>query len=127
MSGPQSAAEALGGPPLARKPLQAVCDATVGAERASQRSRVTPSHTCSGCEATWTAANTCHCSGCHASFAGVGLFDKHRAQYGEHGVCRRPADLTTTSGEPVMFFRDGIWKGPQMTEEDKLVRFGRKS
>ena len=90
---------------------------------------MTPANTCSGCTATWTGSNACHCSGCHHTFAGVRLFDAHRAQYGEHGICRRPADMTMASGpregEPIMFLRDGVWRGPEMTDEQKLERFGR--
>jgi hypothetical protein len=87
-------------------------------------------NTCGTCPATWTGTSACHCAGCHQTFVSATLFDAHRAQYGERGVCRRPADLTYTSGsragEPVMFFREGMWRGPEMTEEQKLARFGRR-
>ncbi len=80
-------------------------------------------NTCSGCPATWTGLSTCHCSGCHQTFAGVGLFDAHRTQYGESGKCRRPADMIVAgglrAGEPAMFFREGVWRGPEMTDEEK--------
>lgn len=33
---------------------------------------------CGGCDATWTGVNTSHCSGCHRTFSGPTLFDKHR-------------------------------------------------
>lgn len=35
---------------------------------------------CGGCDATWTGVNTSHCGvgGCHQTFAGPSLFDKHR-------------------------------------------------
>jgi hypothetical protein len=84
-------------------------------------------NTCSGCPATWTGVRACHCCRCHTTFAGVALFDAHRTQYGERGTCRRPADMVMTSGartgEPVMFFRDGVWCGPEMSDEQKQ-RFG---
>lgn len=84
-----------------------------------------PPNTCSGCSTTWTGVSACHCSGCHQTFAGANLFDAHRTQYGEHGTCRRPADMVATSGiragEPLMFFREGMWRGPEMTEEQKLA------
>lgn len=92
--------------------------------------KIVPPNTCSDCPATWTGLTVCHCSGCHQTFAGAGLFDVHRTQYSEHGTCRRPADMLTTSGirtgEPVMFFREGMWRGPEMTDEQKLARFGRR-
>ncbi len=87
-------------------------------------------NTCGTCSATWTGVSVCHCAGCHCTFVTATLFDAHRVQYGERGACRRPADLTFTSGprsgEPVMFFREGMWRGPEMTEEQKLARFGRR-
>lgn len=87
--------------------------------------------TCGGCEATWTALGTCHCGACHHTFSGVDLFDKHRSQYGEHGACLNPADLTIRkgprTGEPVMHLRDGIWSGPEMTDEQKAARFGSRA
>lgn len=93
-----------------------------------RRVDMTQANTCSGCRATWTGLSACHCSGCHNTFAGLVLFDAHRTQHGEFGACRRPADMVMTSGfrrgEPVMFFREGIWRGPEMTEEQKFARFG---
>ena len=87
-------------------------------------------NTCSGCSATWTGTSVCHCSSCHRTFAGVRVFDLHRTQYGEHGTCRRPADMIVTSGlragEPVMFLRDGIWRGPELSDEQKS-RFGQRA
>lgn len=74
--------------------------------------------TCGGCAAEWTGAGKCHCSGCHETFSGIGLFDRHRSRYGEHGSCKSPADL------PGIELRDGVWSYPQMTEQDKRDRFG---
>lgn len=90
--------------------------------------RVTPRITCSGCDTTWTGATRCHCSaeGCHRTFAGLGLFDRHRHNRGEHGGCDDPANIRTQAGERVMFLRDGIWSGPEMTEEQILARFGER-
>jgi hypothetical protein len=96
---------------------------------ASRERKPAPPNTCGSCSATWTGTSVCHCAGCHHTFVSSTLFDAHRTQLGERGVCRRPADLTLTSGprtgEPVMFFREGMWRGPEMTEEQKLARFGR--
>jgi hypothetical protein len=84
--------------------------------------------TCPACRTTWTGTAACHCASCHHTFAGVGLFDAHRSQYGERGACLDPATITIKSGprtgEPVMHFRDGMWRGPEMTEAEKLARFG---
>lgn len=82
--------------------------------------------TCSGCDATWTAMTACHCSGCHRTFAGVALFDRHRsAAGGEHGACLHPGRLVNANtGAPVAEFRDGMWRGPEMDEATKTKRFG---
>jgi len=84
--------------------------------------------TCGGCTATWTALGTAHCGACHRSFSTVGLFDAHRSQYGERGRCLDPATLTVRrgphAGQPIMVLRDGIWSRPEMTEAEKLARFG---
>lgn len=82
--------------------------------------------TCSGCDDTWTALGACHCSACHATFSGVALFDRHRSVAGgEHGSCLPPGRLcNVTTGERVMFLRDGMWRGPEMTDEQKTKRFG---
>ncbi len=82
--------------------------------------------TCGGCTATWTALGTAHCGACHRSFSTVGLFDAHRSQYGERGRCLDPATLTVRSGgrRALLELRDGLWCGPEMTDEEKLARFG---
>lgn len=68
---------------------------------------------CSGCPARWTGANRAHCSNprCHRTFAGVGLFDRHRVGY----RCVDPATL------PGMEFRDGLWRGPEATEDQRAA------
>jgi hypothetical protein len=85
-------------------------------------------NTCSGCTTTWTGTRLCHCGNCHRSFSGVGHFDAHRSQYGDRGSCTDPATLTirdgARAGEPAMYLRDGIWSGPEMTDEQKQARFG---
>lgn len=66
-----------------------------------------------------------HCSGCHETFSAPGLFDKHRSARGEHGVCLDPTQVRHgTSGYRLLFFRDGMWRGPEMTEDQKNARFG---
>ncbi|MEB3367392.1 FDXHR family putative zinc-binding protein [Saccharopolyspora mangrovi] len=72
-------------------------------------------HTCSGCPATWKSVNRCHCSGCHRTFSGLGLFDRHR----RYSKCVDPATVRTENGEPVMVLRGGMWGGPEILEEDK--------
>lgn len=59
---------------------------------------------------------------CHRTFAGIGLFDRHRDQHGERGKCVDPATLT--KGTPIVF-RDGMWRGPEMDEATKAKRFGK--
>lgn len=73
--------------------------------------------TCGGCDASWTALGTAHCSACHQTFASVGLFDAHRSQDGEHGTCLDPETVLSRDGERRLFFRDGMWRGPEMTAE----------
>lgn len=79
---------------------------------------------CGGCDATWTGTSICHCANCHRTFSGLGHFDAHRSQYGERGSCIDPATLTAQGGkrigEPLMFFREGMWRGPE-TDADGLA------
>lgn len=92
--------------------------------------RTTPTITCPRCDHTWTATGAAHCGGggCHRTFSTARLFDLHRSpRGGEHGSCLDPAEIPPrATGEPVMVLRDGMWRGPEMTEEQKLARFGPK-
>lgn len=83
-----------------------------GAETAEKRA-VRP-NTCSGCAATWQGLRVAHCRGCHRTFAGVGLFDLHRTA---DGRCLDPETVVGRDGERRLFFRDGMWRGPEATEE----------
>lgn len=44
------------------------------------------------------------------------------------GTCRDPATLTyragQRAGEQVMFWRDGLWRAPEMTDEEKVAMVG---
>lgn len=75
--------------------------------------------TCGGCPAVWTGVNRAHCSGCHATFNAVGLFDLHR----RGGVCLDPEEIVIgrgpRTGERLLFLRDGVWCGPEATAELK--------
>ncbi|RAS65633.1 hypothetical protein C8D87_104183 [Lentzea atacamensis] len=31
------------------------------------------------------------------------------------------------TGEPLMSFREGVWRGPAMTEEQKVAKYGGKA
>jgi hypothetical protein len=88
-------------------------------------------HTCSGCPAVWTGSRAAHATCCHRTFASVSLFDAHRSIVGSHGTCKDPAALTFQSGPRagarVMFYRDGIWRSPEMTDEQKAEAFGSRS
>lgn len=77
------------------------------------------------CGARWTARTAAHCAavGCHRTFAGASLFDAHRRSIGDHGACRDPAEIVTASGERVMFYRGGMWRGPE--DPDAAERWGR--
>lgn len=81
---------------------------------------------CSGCPNTWTAGGAAHCAapGCHRLFSTPRLFDLHRSVRGEHGACLNPEQIRNGSGERIMFLRDGMYRGPEMTEAQKLARFG---
>lgn len=83
--------------------------------------------TCGGCDATWTGTGRAHCaaSGCHRTFAAAALFDLHRSARGEHGSCLDPESIRHgKTGERLMFYRNGMWRGPEMTEEQKAKAFG---
>lgn len=79
---------------------------------------------CGGCGATWTGTGRAHCRGCCQLFATAGLFDRHRSAGGERGRCLDPAGLVNAAGARIMFLRDGMWRGPEMTEAQKSARFG---
>lgn len=74
-------------------------------------------NTCGGCPATWTGLSVAHCAACHETFSGVQLFDAHRSADGERGACIPPAEVQGRGGEQRMFFRDGMWRGPEMSDE----------
>lgn len=80
---------------------------------------------CGDCTTTWTAGGAAHCSACHRLFSTPRLFDLHRStKGGEHGSCLAPDLIANASGDRLLFLRDGMWRGPEMTEEQKLARFG---
>lgn len=80
--------------------------------------------TCATCPDTWTAGGAAHCSRCHRLFSTPSMFDKHRSQYGERGACLDPETVVDNKGERVLFLRDGMWRGPEMTAAQKAARFG---
>lgn len=81
-------------------------------------------NTCKGCEASWTGLKMCHCGACHRTFSTVRLFDKHRSPVGDHGSCKDPSTITTRVGDPVMVLAGGVWRGPAMTEAQKIAKYG---
>lgn len=86
--------------------------------------------TCGGCGATWRGTAVAHCGGCHRSFSGPSTFDDHRSQYGDRGACLDPATVLVKTGPragtPLLVLRpDGIWAGPEMTDDRKRRAFGR--
>lgn len=78
------------------------------------------------CGAKWTALNAAHCGSCHQTFSGSSLFDLHRSVAGPHGTCRGPSGITNNRGERVMFYRNGMWRGPELTEDQKARFVGGK-
>lgn len=72
------------------------------------------------CGKEWSGTRACHCGGCHETFSGIALFDKHRSQYGEHGRCLDPATLAGVE------LRDGVWSRPEMDADAKARAFGRQ-
>jgi hypothetical protein len=81
---------------------------------------------CSRCGSTWTALGAAHCAaeGCHQTFSAVSLFDRHRYVTRDHGGCVAPAEMMD-KGKQVAFFRDGMWRGPELSEEQRRKMFGR--
>lgn len=77
------------------------------------------------CGAAWSGVSRCHCSGCHITWSGATLFDQHRWHKGGKDGCWPPGELTA-QGKPLVS-RDGIWGGPEMTEQQKTARFGRRA
>jgi hypothetical protein len=87
----------------------------------AEQSKPTPPNSCSGCGASWTGVTVAHCAadGCHQTFASPGLFDQHREttrDLTDQGRCLNPASIRH-NGTRVMFFRDGMWRGPQLSAE----------
>lgn len=96
----------------------------------AESSRTAPPNSCSGCGATWTGAGPAHCAApnCHLTFASAGLFDKHREAtrgIADHGRCLDPATVRN-NGQRIMFFREGMWRGPVATEADRARMGWRK-
>lgn len=84
--------------------------------------------TCGGCDQTWTAIGAAHCGACHtAPFSTARLFDLHRTAIGEHGRCLNPGQIRNRADEQVMFLRDGMWRGPELTDDEKTARFGSRT
>jgi hypothetical protein len=85
-----------------------------------------PPNSHGACGATWTGGSAAHCSGCCKTFVGPSLFDAHRSARGERGDCIDPETLTNRAGDRIAFYRDGMWRGPEMTDAQKAARFGDK-
>jgi hypothetical protein len=85
---------------------------------ATESAKVRP-NTCGRCDATWTAKRAAHCGGCCRTFATVVLFDAHRSADGPHGTCLDPETVVGESGHRRLFFRDGMWRGPELTDEQR--------
>ena len=75
---------------------------------------------CSRCGATWKALGAAHCAadGCHRTFSSAGLFDLHRQATVTAGKCLNPVHIRA-KGQRAMFYREGMWRGPQVPAEDR--------
>ena len=82
--------------------------------------------TCAACTTSWTGVAVAHCGSCHQTFAGPGLFDRHRQQYGERGRCVDPAEVRGRDGYRILFLRDGMWRGPEADDEKLTALRGRR-
>lgn len=70
------------------------------------------------CGRTWTQRGnrTSHCDGCHATFATLDLFDRHRTGPWEARRCLDPAtENLGTMKRPVAVAQDdeGVWSTPE--------------
>lgn len=88
--------------------------------RASTDRRASSVIGCGGCSVTWTGLSRCHCAAdtCHVTLSGVSLFEQHR----RGGRCT-PPDQMTVAGEPLRLV-DGVWRGPQMSDDEVAARTG---
>lgn len=68
-------------------------------------------YSCGGCDTRWPGISRCHCSGCHQTFSGLELFDKHRRERHGDGYCIPPEDVVNREGIRQMFITNGIWHG----------------
>lgn len=74
---------------------------------------------CNRCRATWAALGAAHCGGCCRMFSTARHFDLHRSARGDHGTCLDPATIINARGERLLFHRNGMWRGPVISEEQK--------
>jgi hypothetical protein len=84
----------------------------------ARSSKPMPPNSCSGCDTVWTGVSAAHCAadGCHQLFSSVKLFDQHREATRDAGRCLDPMSVRH-KGVRVMFFRDGMWRSPPMSDE----------
>jgi hypothetical protein len=84
-------------------------------ERQREAARSTVRYTCSGCTNTWPGVSRCHCAGCHETFSGLALFDRHRRDIKGVGTCLDPASIMVESKdgsvERVMYLTGDLWYG----------------
>lgn len=75
-------------------------------------------YTCGGCDSRWSGVSRAHCTGCHRTFGGVNLFDRHRRDVRGEGTCVDPATIVgKESGEREMFETNGIWQSVETPAE----------
>jgi hypothetical protein len=77
-----------------------------------------PTATIARCSAghTWRGEDTCHCAGCHQTFADAELFAAHRRPTRTRSLCKRPGELGLAC-------ESGVWKLPPMPVHDRRARW----
>lgn len=70
---------------------------------------------CGGCAARWSGTLIAHCGACHLSFGSTRWFDRHRRL----DRCLDPIDIRDPEGYQAMRLVDGVWRGPDASEEMK--------
>ncbi len=93
-------------------PIGTLASVSVGQD-AQNRPPVT--YSCGGCDTRWSGVSRCHCAGCHRTFAGANLFDRHRRDIKGESGCLDPETIVSKSdqrkGEREMFLTANLWQG----------------
>jgi len=98
--------------PAVPEPIGTPMQGSVGQDA---QNRPTVTYSCGGCDTRWSGVSRCHCAGCHRTFAGANLFDRHRRDIKGEGLCLDPETIVSKSdhrkGEREMFLTASLWQG----------------